>query len=218
MKNIIKISILMVLAMVVLTACETSDKISGLGSPEQLQSIPQVPENTQVQFVPVQQLGKAGFPVWKSRSVEAGYLYISNDYENLYVTYNMFDRWNLAQTSVSISRSIDGIPRDPQGIPVPDDFKYQSTLNRCENVFTQVIPLADLGLRPGDAFVIASQARVGENKALGQNSGQLSVCVPGKADAQWWFVGQSKINEDLNRPDKEQRLILDDITYDNAMM
>lgn len=210
MKHIIKISLLMLVAMAVLAACQTNSEITG---PEPVKAVKNSADQSTQMFYkigndkipnPVMQ------PLLTSRNVEAGYIFITNDSENLYAEYYLNDGWQLSKAYLNVSASLQDIPRDPLGQPLPKEFNFQSTLNRCENTFSQVIPLKELGLRPGDDFVIASLAVVGANSAQGQASNPVNICVPGKADAEWWFMGSGKVSQDLNRPDRGQLLQLVD--------
>ena len=210
MKHIVKISILMVVALAFLAACQTNTEITG---PEPMKAARNDAENSTHMFYKIgnDKLPNAiQQPLLTSRHVEAGYIFITSDLQNLYVDYYLNDGWQLTKAYLNISGSLDEIPRDIMGVPLPKEFKYQSTLNRCENTFSQVIPLKDLGLRPGDDFVIASLAVVGANSTQGQASNPVNICVPGKEDAEWWVMGQGKISQDLNRPDRDQLLRLSD--------
>ncbi len=210
MKHIIKIIILMVVALTVLAACQSSKNIIGPGPQNEVRN--DANQTTQMAFHRDRGnvLNQIQYPLLTNKNVEAGYMYVANDATNLYVTYYLENKWQLSKTYLHVAGSVEDIPSDAMGVPTPKEFQYQSNLNRCEGVFTRVIPLVDLGLHPGDNFVIASEAIVADRTGGGSVSTPFYVCVPGGADADWWYLAQGKLSEDLNRPDEEQRLKLTD--------
>ncbi len=208
MIQIIKISLLMVISMAVLVACSDSDQMltnpdaRNLNQPArevqaQLNYLPAGMENTQVK------------PLLANGNVEAGYIFLANDNQNLYVSYYLFNGWQLSETRLSVARNIKQLPRDEYGNLLPDLFQYQSPLTRCETVSTQVIPLAEVNLKPGDDFVLASQALVADASSADRGP---NICIPGAVDAQWMYVGQSKVRVELNAPDRMQRLNLEKVS------
>jgi len=204
MNNAIKTSLLMVLALVVLTACQEGNKITAL-------DVSQPAENEAVQTVDVKGAVSGDLidlPAWEGSRVEPGYIFVANDAQNLYVSYYLSENWQLAGLDLNIARSEAEIPADWQGLPQPEKFRYKATLSQCESVYTQVIPLAELDLAPGDDFVLVSRAMVGGNGPLDHTSQPFNLCVPGKADHQWWQFGQGRVKTDPNAPDRMQKISL----------
>ena len=73
-------------------------------------------------------------------------------------------------------------------------------LAQCENVYTQVIPLAELHLKPGDSFGFDSTALIYGNNAAEGTSLPPELCVPGQVDRQWQLMGTGTLGIDPNSP------------------
>ncbi len=214
MNNAIKLSLLMILTLTVLTACQDNNKMT---APEI--SKPAVDEFVQTVDIKGAVSGDPiNLPAWGESSVEPGYIFVANDAQNLYVSYYLIENWQLAAADLNIARTVAEIPADGQGLPQPEKFRYKATLSQCESVYTQVIPLSELGLVPGDNFVLVSRALVGGNDPLDQTSQPYNLCVPGKADQQWWQFGQGRVKTDPNAPDRMQKITLRDIPGYPAML
>jgi hypothetical protein len=89
--------------------------------------------------------------------VVVGHVAVSNDTDNLYVTYEITDSdWCLTATHLAVATSLDGIPQSKKGNPIPGQFEY-SMVHDCIDSYTYTVPL------PGgadDAVVIAAHAKV----------------------------------------------------------
>jgi hypothetical protein len=204
MKQIIKITLLMTAALLALTACQDNSHMTGPDNPARMDPAELVYDSYQLPSHkgPVQEID-SNKPQWQNRNVEAGYMFVSNDTSNLYISYYLFDGWQMSDIRLFVSQSFADLPRDRDGVPIPLDFKYQTAMENCENVFTYTIPLADLGLGRGDRFALASQTVVGDRAP-----GPVTVCNPRQADSEWWYVGQGMIRTGLNGPVTMERVSL----------
>ncbi|MBW6514823.1 MAG: hypothetical protein K0B87_08735 [Candidatus Syntrophosphaera sp.] len=204
MKQIIKITLLMTAALLVLTACSDNSQMTRPEDTAQIIPADMVYASYQVPSHkgPAPEIDSNN-PQWLERNVEAGYMFVSNDNSNLFISYYLFDGWQMSDIRLFVSQSFADLPRDGNGVPIPLDFKYQSSLDNCENVFTYTIPLADLGLGRGDSFALASQTVVGDRAP-----GPVTVCNSRQADSEWWFVGQGRVRTNLNGPITMERVSL----------
>ena len=94
------------------------------------------------------------------QTIGAGTVIVSNDEDNLYVTYTTSAPWRLAQTHLAVATSLADIPRTATGSPEPGQFAYRTTHGAGVTEFVYTIPLADLGAEPGDARIVAAHADV----------------------------------------------------------
>jgi hypothetical protein len=189
----------MVAALMFLAACQENTKMT---APEFMKPI----VNEPIQLVSEKGAvpGNDVFdPGWTDQNVEAGYIFVANDAQNLYVTYYADEDWQMAEANLNISKTIQGIPVDENGIPLPGDFKYKVAL-LCENTYTYIIPLSEVGLKPGDDLVLASKAMVGRSD--GQVGTPANICRAGDADSAWWNISQGKVKIDPNAPDRIQKI------------
>ena len=212
MKNIIKLSLLMVVSLLALAACDTTNSIT---QPEMKANVN--PVDKIYMMAPVSDQGeiKSGilngsneFPLWDVRNVNAGEVYVSNDGANLYITYYMHDDWQIKESSLNASLSPQAIPVDPNGIPQPNQFGYQVSMNRGKSLYTQRIPLAELGIRFGEYVYIASHAEVIPNKDFGKNSeGQLEEQLgEGGANPEWWWFGKYRVRLNFSGQENAPRV------------
>jgi hypothetical protein len=208
MIHFIKISLLMVISLLVLVACSDSEQM--LTGPNAINQ-PEGMVQTGLNYLPTGSENVVSRPILAPGNVEAGNLFISNDRQNLYVSYYLFEGWQLSETRIAVAPDAGQLPRDEEGNLLPDRFQFQIPQSRCETVFTHKIPLAEAGLNPGDLFVIASQALVAEVRA--NDLDRLpNICVPGRVDAEWMFIGQSRVKVDPNAPDQPQKLVLEQLS------
>ena len=207
MTNIIKLSLLALLALAFLTACQEDNKITGPRYNEPVRD--EAAAGLDIQSANLGEI--PSIPGWEENDLEPGHIFLSNDSQNLYVSYYLSDAWQLAGVDLNISKTSSEIPNSGQGLPLPEKFRYKASLSQCETAYTQVIPLTELGLGVGDDFVLVSRALVGEKDPGGQISDNLNICVPGIGDQQWWKIGRGRVKSDPNAPDRLQKLTLTEV-------
>ena len=87
--------------------------------------------------------------------------------DDLRVTFRAADGWRLAETQLVVASSLDGIPRAGEaGIPVVGRFPHRTAHAPTVPEFAYVIPLADLGVSPGDEVVVAAHAGLANNAGI----------------------------------------------------
>lgn len=149
MKPIYKITLLMILSLIALAACQTETAITEPAVPN-----PQVSVRT---YTPGQ--GEQ-FPIIAGQNINVGTMWVHNDATNLYVTYSLTNNWLLKKTHLHVATSLAGIPQNRQGIPVPGHFTYSTDHNPNIPMYTYTLPIAPLGYKYGDNLFIAAHAEV----------------------------------------------------------
>lgn len=92
------------------------------------------------------------------QNIDAGDVSISNDDTNLYVRITTQDGWLLTETHIFAGTG--DIPVNRNGIPVPGRFPYANYFSPGVTTYTEVIPLAGLGVDCDDALKVAVHAVV----------------------------------------------------------
>jgi hypothetical protein len=113
---------------------------------------------------------------------EAGYIFVRNDADYLYLDYYMFGDRRLLDSYIHIGRAQSDIPVDEAGRPIKDEFRYNFVLSRGMASYTHMIPLSELGLSVGQSIVIASYASIVEGE---QSQPEISKAV---MSSNWWFT------------------------------
>ncbi len=147
----------------------------------------------------------AEFTLWAGQHINSGSLFIYNDQDYLYVTFATTGNWVIMKTHLHIASSLNGIPKNKQGIPVPGQFAYSTTHNPAVTEYTYSFLLSDLGYNVGDSFVVAAHAEVGmfdldgnlvqEETAWGGNT-------PGPGN-RWWYYATFTVQECEDTPEGE---------------
>ncbi len=87
--------------------------------------------------------------------------------EDLRVTFRAAQEWRLAETQLVVASSLDGIPRAGEaGIPIVGRFPHRTAHAPTVSEFAYVIPLADLGVSPGDAVIVAAHAGLANSTGI----------------------------------------------------
>lgn len=214
MMNTIKIISLSVVALMTLAACAT-DPIT---KPELKEASAQqelIKEQYPTADMKMDMSEIIEYPLWTDRNVLAGEIRVSNDVENIYVTYFLHDDWSMIESRLHVANSPSGIPTDPYGSPLPEQFEYQTSMDRGKRMFTYQIPLRDLELRFGDLLYLASLVEVepsGDKNldALDRDS-ESGIKMP--VTFNWWHSGQYLVSTELlgqeNAPRVSARLAKD---------
>lgn len=193
MKQYIKVTLLMAVSLLVLTACQNNTPITG-----------PAPQDGKLAYS-IQAIGGKDVPLpfdprdpeWVLRNIEAGFVQVSNDSQNLYVTYYLQDAWQLSQAQLHVGFSLTDIPVNDQGYPSPGEFSYQSEANLRKSVFTQQIPLSDLGLKTGDEIVLASRVLLSPHNPLSAGMARVSRVYDIKSTGtpEWWAFTYYRIRQ-----------------------
>ena len=93
------------------------------------------------------------FDLFAGQTILVGQLMVTNDDENLYVTYLAEEGQLFMETHLYVG-ALEGLPVNKKGTPVPGQFPYKSSDELGVSEVTFTIPLADLA----DCYIIAAHA------------------------------------------------------------
>lgn len=94
--------------------------------------------------VPPQECETVTFELIAGQNIDAGYISVTNDADNLTITITTQDGWSLSETHVSVQDSEDDIPQNKKGNPIPGHFEYSETHDPNVESYEIIIPLDDL--------------------------------------------------------------------------
>ena len=80
--------------------------------------------------------------LYAGQNIEAGTVNVSNDCQNIYVTYRMAGDWTLQETHLEIANAFEDIPMTKSGNPIVGHFTYKNDeLSSGTTIDTHVIPI-----------------------------------------------------------------------------
>lgn len=124
----------------------------------------------------------------------AGYVTVSNDYDNLYVTYETIGDWMLRETHLHVASSYDDFPTTKKGNPKVGHFNHKMSHNPPVNTYTYTISLDEY--EDEEVIVFAAHAVV-QSETYGQETGWAGCeDFPGKNWAVWCShtIGECEID------------------------
>ena len=87
--------------------------------------------------------------------------------DDLRITFRAADGWRLAETRLIVASSLGGMPRAGEaGIPIIGRFPHRTAHAPMVSEFAYVIPLADLGVSPGDKVVVVAHAGLANSAGI----------------------------------------------------
>lgn len=98
--------------------------------------------------------------LFAGQTINAGTVTVSNDENNLYVTFTTANDWLLSETHLHVADSLASIPQNKSGNPKIGNFEYQTSYDPAVSEDTYVIAKADLSLDENNSVVIAAHAVV----------------------------------------------------------
>jgi len=141
--------------------------------------------------------------LWAGQSIDAGTVTVWNVGTTLYVKYVTTGDWWLDQTQVAVATSLDGIPHNKQGSPLPGQFPYQTTHNPRVQEYTYAIPWETGWYLDQELFVAthASLVKVVNGTVVQQQSGWAGDHqFPGKNWALYFHFSLKETYKDVNLP------------------
>ncbi len=189
--NIFKVQLwaMVLIAAVAFTACD--DSVSSISDAQMKSSTMSALAQSSA---PAEICGEATVTtLWAGQHHDAGTLSVSNDGEYLYVTYATTGDWRLKKTHMNVSSSLDGVPTNRPGIPIPGQFEYSESHDNITS-YTYKISLNDLD---GDSFVIAAHAEVvklNNNGAVVREETAWGGNTPGDSP-RWWYYSVHEVQE-----------------------
>jgi len=177
MKTLFKYTLVLLVFTFILVGCTNKQTMTGPKTADQ-------DMNSKVQ--PINR--SADFPLITDGNVTIGTVAVSNDATHLTVAYTLYDNWKLHKTYVHVAANVNGIPINPNGLPVPAQFDFCTIHNPIVSHFTYQIPLADYEFQVGSEIIIAANASVKKGNGASSNAiqetawaGNTQLYAP-----QWW--------------------------------
>ncbi|MFU8862148.1 MAG: hypothetical protein ACNA8K_17210 [Cyclonatronaceae bacterium] len=119
------------------------------------------------------------YTLYAGQSIDAGKLAVSNDGNNLYVTFTTTGKWLLGATHLHVSDVLNDIPSTKQGNPIPGRFAYSENYDPFVNSYTYTLSLEDNGWEAGNELFVAAHAVVVTTDAAGNVTGNESAWSTG---------------------------------------
>ncbi len=95
------------------------------------------------------------FDLFAGQTIDVGELLVTNDDENLYITYQATGDWFIGKVHVYVG-SVEGMPVNNSNVPIPGQFPYHQTYDPYTQTATVTVPLAGLP----ECYVIAAHAEM----------------------------------------------------------
>lgn len=96
------------------------------------------------------------YEYYGGQNILTGNLTVTNDDQNLYVTFNFSGGWVAGQTHLYVGDA-SGIPVNGANTPIPGQFPYSVSHNPAVDSYTYIIPLSDLN---DNCIAIAAHAEL----------------------------------------------------------
>lgn len=106
-------------------------------------------------------------PLIAGKDTVVGEVQVWLDGDSLHVQYVAEDDWQLTQTNLAVSETLDDIPTNHKGCPKMGQFSWSGTLNPAVAEYDVVIALEEVGLDDAEEIVIAAHAEV-QSKSDGE--------------------------------------------------
>jgi hypothetical protein len=142
------------------------------------------------------------FSLWAGQDNYAGSVTVSNDEDNIYVTYDTNESADLKEVHVDVYSTADAVP-DKR--PAPGQAQYKAE-NLYADAYTVTVPFADLGETVGcgdDYYVIAHAALTSDDASddgedadsMTSNDGETAYAggsepYDGKGKGAWFYVAE----------------------------
>jgi len=148
--------------------------------------------------------GTTTWTLWGGQTINTGTVTVSNDADNVYVTYTAADTWTISQIHLWVGSDLANVPSNNQGIPVPGHFPYNLSFDPAVATYTVTIPFSTIGIpdvtqKCGANLYVVAHAVVSNGSqtetAFG-GSVPVNVGTPGR----WWYYGSYSICCDFGTP------------------
>lgn len=96
--------------------------------------------------------------LYAGQTTNAGTVTVSNDADELFVTYATTDPWRMTKTQVAVGDTLTSIPVNKAGNPVIGSFAHQAAFSPAASTYTLTIPKTSLSLDANQAVSVAAHA------------------------------------------------------------
>jgi hypothetical protein len=144
--------------------------------------------------------GTTTWTLWAGQTKDVGTLTVSNDADNIYVTYTLTEPGaTLGAVHLWLGNDLTNLPKAGNGAPIPGQFPYKiDPLPSGTTTYAFTIPFTDLNIQDvttacGLEIYVVAHAEVnyssgGGDTAFGGDN-PVNVVEPGR----WWYYGKYKI-------------------------
>ena len=130
--------------------------------------------------------------LYAGQNIEAGTVNVSNDCQNIYVTYRMTEDWTLQETHLEVATSFEDIPVTKTGNPIVGHFTYKNGEFPSGTITdTYVIPING---KNGTVY-IAAHANVSSH-TLNEGAWAAGSSFPGQNWATYFTYDIADCNEE----------------------
>ncbi len=196
--NAMKLTLLAVLLLITLSACQDGSKITG----PRVRSSDLIKPEQNADLRNNWAVNQTHSDVFDQFASNPGYIMLANDARNLYISYYLTDNWQLSGGEVNVKKFHKSTSENDLQVVTRNHL----ILGRCEATYTQVIPLAELNLKPGDEFILDSRALIYGNNPAEGISLPPELCIPGKVDQEWRQVTVGKIHSNPKYPSQQMKI------------
>lgn len=130
--------------------------------------VPNVTNDPEVSVLPCT-YDSTTYQLLSGQTIDAGELLVTNDKENLYVTYMTSDGWKIDETHLYVG-NLEGLPTNNSNTPEPGQFPMKGNHDGLTTV-TYTIPLSSLNR---DCYIIAAHSSVSKTGNGGSGSSETS--------------------------------------------
>ena len=136
--------------------------------------------------------------LYAGQNIEAGTVNVSNDCQNIYVTYRMTEDWTLQETHLEVATSFEDIPVTKTGNPIVGHFTYKNGEFPSGTITdTYVIPING---KNGTVY-IAAHANVSSH-TLNEGAWAAGSSFPGQNWATYFTYDIADCNEEDSEEDE----------------
>ncbi len=100
----------------------------------------------------------AGQPVPMAPATTIGDICLETHEGNVVVRFRAAQGWNFTETQLAVASALGGIPRAQEGVPIIGRFPYRQAHTPMVSEYLVSIPLAELGVSPGEEVIVAAHA------------------------------------------------------------
>lgn len=147
------------------------------------------------------------FDIYAGQTILVGKLVVSNDSQNLYVTYNIsHPDYTLSEVHLWAGNDLTTAPLNSEGVPVPGDFPYKAE-GLDTDTYSFTIPFSQIGIMDieqycgAELYILAHAALNGPNNETAWSYGTSFESWTGTK--RWGWYSTYIINCDNGTPDPE---------------
>lgn len=142
--------------------------------------------------------------LYGGQTIEVGVLSVTNDGDNLYVTYSTTGCWEIDETHLYVGDAAS-IPTNRANTPIPGQFPYKTEHTAGTTTFTYTVPLAGLPACYAIAAHAAVECTSGSNDGQGETAWSFGTEFPNTNRWGWYseYCTQAPCDDDGGDDDND---------------